>query len=129
MSAVQTRGGIRGRKRKFSLPWLAEVAREVEAEYGSKFRSHLATLQIEPMTTNRLRERGEGFEIILAPDDPARWEWWGDFESGVEVMWRRRFSRSWHQEMTEEQARDWLRREVGVYLATLQSRGKHSDAS
>lgn len=118
--ASQAQGkGVQGWKKRFSTPWLNELAGQIETEFGEAFQSYGATFKVTPMSVNRLTEVGEGVELSLFPHDPKTWEWWGDFESGIEVARRKRFSRKWQEILSREEVTSWARSETEAYLAQL----------
>jgi len=62
---------------------------------------------------------GEGVSLDLDPDRVETWDWWGDFESYVEVGRRARFSRKWSYRLDYDGVMAWLREESKDYLAQL----------
>jgi hypothetical protein len=94
----------------------------VEAEYGQLFEEHGATFRVKPMRVSHLFEVGEGVELRLSPHEPGEWQWWGDFESDLEVRRRRRLSGFWHELLDEEEVDSWLRSETELYLSRLRGR-------
>jgi hypothetical protein len=115
-------GGIAPRQtvRRFLDPELAEIARAAEERYRERFRAYRADFKVEPTRISHLRSVGEGLELALHPDDPASWDWWGDFESGIEVRRRTRFTRSWRRVIEQAELAQWVESETERYLATLE---------
>jgi hypothetical protein len=104
--------------KRFSVHWLEELARRVEADLGDQFRPYGAQLVVRPIRVSHLKTVGEGVQLDLAPLDSKRWTRWGDFENDLEVRQRRRLTRNWEalQNPSEEA---WLRSEAHGYLAKL----------
>lgn len=102
---------------------LAEVAARLEAEFQSAFRPYGVRLVLQPHQFSHLWEIGEGFELQLHPDHPKSWNYWGDFESCVEVLRRRRWSRGLVLVTSLENVEVWARTELGHYLTKLRSDG------
>ena len=120
MSAREHTGVCRHVKRFRPGP-LTEVATEIEAELDDAFRPHGARLRVVPIRISHLASVGEGVALELFPDDPAAWEWWGDFESDIEVSSRARFSRAWENRLSPDEVREWLRNEAKSYLVQLEA--------
>lgn len=105
--------------KSFQDPSLAEVAREFEARRRPEFASFGATLRVAPVRISHVRSAGEGVALVLDPDDVKTWEWWGDFESDLEVRRRSRFSRAWTTVVGADDVRRWLDGEARAYLERL----------
>jgi hypothetical protein len=112
------KGLIRGAKR-FAEPALAEIARSVEERFQDRFAEYDADFRVLPIRVTRLRTVGDGMALDLAPHDAKTWDWWGDFESDIEVRRRRRFSRTWEQIVDPVELTQWLDAEAREYLAKL----------
>ena len=105
----------------FTNAGLAELALRIERELGPPFESHGATLKVRPVRISHLREVGEGVQLDLAPHDVKTWEWWGVFESDIEVRRRTRLSREWRDLRNLPEVERWLRDEADAYLARLRA--------
>lgn len=114
--------GICRAVKNFGTPALAEVAGSVEERFHEEFAAHDASLRVVPIRISHLARVGEGVQLDVAPHDVESWERWGDFESDVEVRWRRRFSRTWHEAMGAHEVKSWLDVEARSYLAELERR-------
>jgi hypothetical protein len=99
--------------------WLAEQAAAAEAEYGPSFEEHGASFRVAPIRISHLLEVGDGVELELLPRDPGKWEWWGEFESELEIRQRRRFSGQWRDLVDQKGIESWLQAEAERYLAKL----------
>src|SRR5205809_6905009 len=93
-----------------------------QSKPSSKGASRLTApaLLSRPSGFRGLQAVGEGVALDLIPDDPKTWEWWGDFESELEVRRRPRFSREWHDVKSPSETENWLRSEAHRYLRHLQ---------
>ena len=107
--------------KRFRSAQLAEVASEIEAELGDAFRPHGARLRVVPIRISHLLSVGEGVALHLHPDDVASWDWWGDFESDIEVGRRARLSRKWEDWLSPDEVGAWLRSEAKSYLVQLEA--------
>jgi hypothetical protein len=106
---------------KFTNAGLAELALRIERELGPPFEAFGASLKILPVRISHLREVGEGLQLDLAPHDVQTWEWWGEFESDIEVRRRARFSGEWRDVRTPQEVETWLRHEAEAYLDRLRA--------
>ncbi len=111
--------GLIGGARRFHDPAWPEIARAAEKRFQARFAAHGADLRIHPVRIHRLRTVGEGISPGLFPHDPKTWDWWGDFESALEIRRRRRFSRTWDTLVGPAEAEQWLDREALSFLAVL----------
>jgi hypothetical protein len=105
--------------KRFRSAQLTEVAREIEADLGDAFRPHGARLRVVPIRISHFLSVGEGVALELDPDDVARWDRWGDFESDIEVSRRTRLSATWKDHLGPDEVAAWLRNEASRYLACL----------
>jgi hypothetical protein len=112
-------GGVCRTTKRFRSAWLGDLATPVEHEYRDAFLEFGATLRVAPIRISHLREVGDGLELQLLPHDLGKWEWWGEFESDLEVRRRRRFSSEWHELVDRASVEAWLRSETERYLARL----------
>jgi hypothetical protein len=119
MPARDHTGACRHVKR-FRSRELARVAATIEAELGGAFKPYGAELQVTPVRISHLTSVGEGVVLDLEPDDFDTWEWWGVFESDLEVSRRARFSRQWNDQLRIDEVEAWLRKEAANYLARLE---------
>jgi hypothetical protein len=117
--ASATTYGICRHVKQFRSAPLTRVAGEIETELGDAFRPHGARLRVVPIRISHLTAVGEGIALELDPDDVASWDWWGDFESDIEVSRRGRFSRTWEDRLSSDDVRTWLREEAKSSLARL----------
>ena len=101
---------------------MTQIAADNEAALGDAFRPHGAQLRVVPIRISHLASVGEGVALELDPDDVAAWEWWGFFESDIEVSRRPRFSRQWNDRLSADDVVAWLRKEAKDYLAQLEDR-------
>jgi hypothetical protein len=106
--------------KRFGVGWLHDLAKRIEAEFQDRFEEHGARLAVSPTRISGLRTVGEGVALELRPHDLKTWEWWGDFESELEVRRRRRFSRDWQEVSSPTESEKWLRSEARRYLRHLQ---------
>jgi hypothetical protein len=106
---------------KFTNAGLAELALKIERELGPPFEPYGASLKVRPVRISHLREVGEGVQLDLAPHDVQTWEWWGEFESDIEVRRRVRLTREWRDVRALPDVESWLRREADAYLARLRA--------
>jgi hypothetical protein len=106
--------------KRFGAGWLRELVKVIEAEFQNRFQAHGASLRCSPVKVSGLKTVGEGVALELIPRDPKTWEWWGDFESELEVRRRPRFSRKWHEVASRRETENWLRSEAHRYLRHFQ---------
>ncbi len=99
---------------------MRDLANVIESEFQDSFEAHGARLAVSPVRISGLRTIGEGVALELIPRDPKTWEWWGDFESELEVRRRPRFSRAWRDVTSPSETENWLRSEAHRYLRHLQ---------
>jgi hypothetical protein len=105
--------------RRFDAPWLAELAAAVEDTRGFRFEAHGASLRIRPVRVTHVASVGDAVALELDPHEPGKWEWWGDFESTLEVRRRRRFGGEWADLFSVEEVSSWVDGELDSYLARL----------
>jgi hypothetical protein len=115
-------GGICRSVKRFGDAALREAALRVERDCGPSFEELRATLRVRPIRISGLRYVGDGVSLDLDPHDVKAWEWWGDFETDIEVRRRRRFSRQWAETRSAAQVEEWLRREAATCLADLREK-------
>jgi hypothetical protein len=51
--------------------------------------------------------------------DPGKWEWWGEFESTLEVRQRGRLGSDRVELLSSEEVAAWVEREIDAYLGRL----------
>ena len=108
--------------KRFHCRELADLATRLEAEFQGAFRPYGARLALQPILWSHFMEIGEGFEIQICPDEPKTWGHWGDLESCVEVLRRRRWSQRWVFLRSLEDTEAWARSELKQYLTQLESK-------
>jgi hypothetical protein len=120
-SGPQYRGIVRPAK-GFASKETRDVAEAIERDYGPSFEPLGATLKLRPIRISALSHVGEGVSVDLVPHDVKQWNWFGDFESGIETRTRRRFSREWLETRSLSEVEAWLRREAAAYLEELREK-------
>lgn len=105
--------------KRFGAAWLRELAMGIETEFQRRFEAHGARLAVSPLKVSGLTTVGEGVALVLIPRDPKAWDYWGDFESELEVRRRRRFSGEWQHVTSAEETETWIRSEADRYLGHL----------
>ena len=105
--------------KRFDAAWLADLTGRVEAERGAPFEKHGASLRVRPLRVAHVGSVGEGLSLDLDPHELGTWEWWGEFESTLEVRRRPRLGGPWIELCPVEDVRAWVDRELDRYLAKL----------
>jgi hypothetical protein len=105
--------------KRFEASWLADLAKAAEAAHGTPFEGHGASLRIRPNRWAHVSCVGEGLSLDLDPHHPGKWEWWGDFESTLEVRRRGRLGGEWVELLSPDEVAAWVDREIDAYLAQL----------
>jgi hypothetical protein len=105
--------------RRFRDKQFQEMAASVKAEFQDAFKPHGATLVVRPQRISHLTSVGEGVQLGLSPFDVKAWDYWGDFESDLEVSRRPRGSKAWTTTVPLDDVRAWLRAEAQDYLRQL----------
>ena len=105
--------------KRFEASWLADLAAATEAARGAPFERHGASLRVRPNRWTHVSCVGEGLSLDLDPRDPGKWEWWGDFESTLEVRRRGRLGTDWVELLSPGEVAAWVEREIDAYLGRL----------
>ena len=121
LMTARTYSGVVRPVKRFSAPWLAAAAAAIESEVGDPFRPYGARLRARPIRISGVFSVGESVSLDLDPDQVEARDWWGDFESYVEVGRRARFSRKWNYRLDDDSVMAWLREESKDYLAQLEA--------